>query len=647
MNSPNSIPSPESPGLPQLRAGLQNAMLRLRPPPDQTVSQWANLERKLSKEGSAEPGQFSTARAPYQVEPMDCFTDINITDIVLMCSSQVMKTEIMNNMLGYAISRDPGPAMFINPTLEMADAHSKERLSPMLRDTPCLTKLIQNPRAKDSTNTIRHKTFDGGFLAIAGANSPVSLAARPVRYLFCDEVDRFPFTAGKEGDPISLARRRTQTFWNRKRVYASTPTIRGLSRIESLYADTDQREYYVPCPVCGHKQTLKLGGKDCDFGLKWEPIAMGKTHMTETVWYKCESKKGCRIEESDKHRMITLGEWRAHAPLKNKVGFKIGSLYSPWKTWQEIVEEFLEDKKLPETFKTFVNTILGELWEEPGDKVDTNPLMARREHYGPAIPDKVLLITAGVDVQDDRLVVRFNGYGTDWEQWLLDYFSLPGDPAVPDVWKDLDNALARTFTTESGVTLRVVSAFIDSGGHRTQAVYDYVRTRQNRRIFACKGSSIMGMPVVKPPRGKNKKGVLLHTVGTDSAKEILYSHLRLVDPGPGYCHFPFKGVQSGIHIDQEFFNEQTAEKAVTRYRGGHPVRMWEKVAARNEALDCDVYALASARNLNPNFKALTDTREQENSTPVAEQEPTLTERVIARKPFARKKRGGFVKSWKK
>lgn len=532
---------------------------------------------------------------------MDCFTDPAVLNIVLMCSSQVMKTEIMLNMMGYTVDCDPGPSMFLNPTLDMADAASKERFAPMVRDTPALRSLIDDSKSKTGTNNIRHKTYPGGFMAFAGANSPASLAARPIRYLFADEIDRYPASAGREGSPIKLATRRTQTFWNRKMVYASTPTIKGMSAIERLFESSDQRHYYIPCPECGHMQTLRLGGTDCDYGLVWDTV--DGEHIPESVWYRCEAN-GCRIEESDKHRMLTLGEWRPHAPFKGSAGFKISALYSPWKTWAEVVAEFLEEKKLPETFKTFVNTILGELWEEKGDTVSASPLMNRREHYNPRIPDDVLLITAGVDTQDNRLVVRINGYGVDWEQWLLEYLSIPGDPAIGTVWKDLDRILALTFTNESGVQLRIISAFIDSGGHRTQDVYDYVQPRQNKRIFAIKGSKETDYPVVKAPTRKNKKGVSLYMVGPNTAKDVIYSHLKIEEPGPGYCHFPFKTAHSQIVIDEEFFKEQTAEKAIKRWKGGNPVRVWEKVHTRNEALDTDVYAYACARNLNPNWGAL-------------------------------------------
>ena len=526
-------PSPANQAHETLIAGIKRSAKVLKPPANQTVTEWANQKRRLSKEGSAEPGQFTTARAPYQAEWMEVFTDIEVEQIVFMCGSQVGKTETINNCIGYLIEVDPGPTLIIHPSLEMGDAWSKERLAPLIRDTPSLTNLVGDAKAKSGENTIRHKDFPGGYIAITGANSPAGLAARPIRYLFADEVDRYGKSAGAEGDPISLAVKRTQTFWNRKKVYDSTPTNKGVSRIESLFLESDQRHYYVPCPECGHMQTLEFGGPDADFGYKWD--SPGGVHDFDSVWYMCVNKQ-CRIEERDKNRMLTLGQWRPHATFNGTAGFHLSGLYSPWKTNHALIKEFIEEKKLPETYKTWYNTILALPWEVKGDQPETDPLMARREDYGDTIPDGVLLIVAGIDTQNNRLVVRIQGYGHDWEQWLLDYFDIPGDPALPDVWNHLDKVLERTFITGDGVELRIVSAFIDSGGHRTAAVYDYVtkdnEKRQKRLIYASKGHAKMGMPVVRAPKAKNKEGVWLHMIGTDTSKEIIYAHIDLQYPGP-------------------------------------------------------------------------------------------------------------------
>lgn len=537
---------------------------------------------------------------------MDVFTDIEVEQIVFMCGSQVGKTETINNCLGYLIEIDPGPTLIIHPSLEMADAWSKERLAPLIRDTPSLTPLVGDARAKSGENTIRHKDFPGGYIAITGANSPAGLAARPIRYLFADEVDRYSKSAGSEGDPISLAVKRTQTFWNKKKVYDSTPTDKGFSRIETLFNASDQRHYYVPCPDCGHMQTLKFGGPDADFGFKWN--SPNGVHDYNSVWYMCAQKQ-CRIEERDKNRMLTLGQWRPHAAFTGTAGFHISGLYSPWKTYHDLIKEFIDEKKLPETYKTWYNTILALPYEVKGDQPETDPLMARREDYGETIPDGVLLIVAGVDTQNNRLVVRIQGYGHDWEQWLLDYFDIPGDPALPDVWNHLDKVLERTFITGDGVELRIVSALIDSGGHRTNSVYDYVtkesEKRQKRLIYASKGHAKMGMPVIRAPKAKNKEGVWLHMIGTDTTKEIIYAHIDLQYPGPGYCHFPFKGFNSKRPIELDFFKEQTSEKMVMRYdKTGHPIQVWEVVHKRNEALDCDVLCYAAAKNLQPVFTEL-------------------------------------------
>ena len=307
-----------------------------------------------------------------------------------------------------------------------------------------------------------------------------------------------------------------------------------------------------------------------------------------------------------------------------------------------IVADFLEKKKLPETLKVFINSTLAETWEEQGEKLEEGPLLARREHYGPNVPEGVLLITAGIDVQDDRLEVEVTGWGLDMESWLLDYIIIPGDFDTKQTKADLDQQLARTFETEDGVTLHIVSACIDSGGHRTQAVYDYVKPRERRRIFAIKGISSIGHPVIKRPKARNKKGVTLHMVGADQTKELVYGHLRVVDPGPGYCHFPFEGLQTKHPIDTEYFQGLTAEKCVTEYNKGFPKRVWKKVRKRNEPLDCRVYSYAAFYNLNANMQALVGQRDKQ----VAELQQLTQEQ---QKPKTKKplpKRGGFVTSWK-
>ena len=320
---------------------------------------------------------------------MDAFSDHDVSEVVIMSSAQVGKTEFLNNVLGYHVHQDPSPILLLQPTLEMAETYSKDRLAPMIRDTPALNELIKDPRARDSGNTLLKKNFPGGFLAMAGSNSPSSLASRPCRIVLCDEVDRYPASAGTEGDPVNLARKRTATFLNRKICLTSTPTEKGKSRIEIAYEASDKRRYAVPCPHCDEMQPLDWSN------VKWDK------DKPETAHYVCR-ECGCVIDHKEKVKMLKGGEWVAGAPFKGVAGFHLSELYSPWRTWAEVAIDFLQAKQQPELLKTWVNTSLGETWEESGEKADPDILYSRREEYTDP-PEDVLLVVASVDTQDDRL----------------------------------------------------------------------------------------------------------------------------------------------------------------------------------------------------------------------------------------------------
>ena len=524
---------------------------------------------------------------------MDAVNDPNIEIVVVMSSAQVGKTEIINNIVGYYIHQDPAPMLVVQPTEKLAESWSTDRLAPMLRDSEVFRNLVKDPRARDSGNKILYKRFPGGHITMAGSNSPSSLASRPVRLVLCDEVDRYPVSAGSEGDPVNLAKKRATTFWNRKIVLTSTPTIKDLSRIEAAYNQSDQRRYYVPCPSCGEYQTLKWSQ------VKWDKdkIDNKSINKPETAHYVCEIN-GCVLTNTDKNAMLKNGEWRAENEFSNIAGFHLNELYSPWVSWSKIVAEFLKAKLLPETLKTWVNTTLGETWEDQGDSVDDNSLLARKENWGDTAPSEVLIITAGVDVQNDRLELEIVGFGKDSESWSLDYRIIYGDPARPELWQDLDAILEKAIEHKSGTILRIACVCIDSGGHHTQSVYAYCKKRQLRRVFAIKGSSIAGKPIVSRPSVSNRMRVKLFSIGTDTAKEMIYSRLKITEPSAGYCHFP-------ADRDEQYFKQLTAEKLVTHYHKGFPVRRWEKPKGRrNEALDCRVYALAALHILNPDLECL-------------------------------------------
>jgi phage terminase large subunit GpA-like protein len=564
----------------------------LRPPPSLTVSEWADEYRRLSPESSAEPGRWFTSRAEYQRGIMDAVSDPAIDTVVVMSSAQVGKTEVVNNLVGYHIHQDPAPILVLQPTLEMAQTWSKDRLAPMLRDTPVLKGRVKQPRSKNSANTLLHKVFPGGHITMAGSNSPASLASRPIRIVLCDEVDRYPVSAGTEGDPVNLARKRTATFWNRTVILTSTPTVQGASRIEIEFGQSDQRYFYVPCPHCEHTQRLQWSG------VTWSKDADG-AGLPDTARYACK-QCGALWAELDRHLAVKRGEWRATEPTKARAGFHLSELYSPWSTLATMVQTFLEAKKSPELLKTWVNTCLGESWEDrEGDKVDHGELYGRREKYLAPVPEAALLLTAGIDVQHDRIEMEVVAWGNHEESWNVDYMVIPGDTARDAVWHDLDDALAIGYDHPTGSEFLITAALIDSSD-QTTTVYSFVKRSKHQRLFAGKGVSGAGRPVAQISRkrtGKKSREVDLYTVGVDDAKGIIHARLRIAEPGPGYCHFP-------LDRDVEYFEQLTAEKLVTRYHKGFPRKEWVKTRARNEALDCRVYAFAALKILNPVWSAI-------------------------------------------
>jgi phage terminase large subunit GpA-like protein len=562
----------------------------LAPPPRVTVSEWADSERRLSQEASAEPGRWHTDRAEFQRGIMDAVRDPSIQTVVLVSSAQIGKTECLLNSLGYAIDLDPGPALGIYPTLEMAQSFSKDRLSPMLRDTPVLRGKVQDEKTRDSTQTLLRKSFPGGHLTLAGANSPVSLASRPIRFVFADDVDRFPATVGTEdhgeGDPLQLGIKRTTTFWNRKILIASTPTVAGISRIESWYGLSDQRRYHVPCPRCSVLHVLEWKQ------VRWE------AHDPLTAHLVCPACSG-RIENHERDAMVRAGVWRPTAPFTGIAGFHIWEAYSPWVKLPEIVAKFLEANKAGrESLRVFVNTALGETWEDEATKVEAHTLLARCETYETEVPAGVCCLTAGVDTQDDRLEVVVIGWGLGEEAWIVDVRTLPGDPQRPETWVQLDAVLTGAYQHASGAKLPVLATCVDSAGHRTDDVYKYVLPRQHLRVFAIVGRE-GDRPIVSAPApkrtGRNPRPVALYTVGVDVCKSLWMSRFHLVAAGPGYVHLP-RG-HPGVH--EEFVAQLTSEKLVTKYTKGIPTRQWVQTRPRNEALDCANYALAALRLLNP------------------------------------------------
>jgi phage terminase large subunit GpA-like protein len=562
-----------------------------------------------------------TSRAEYQRGIMDAISDQRLRDIVVMAGAQVGKTEMLLNVIGFHIHHDPSPILLVQPTLEMAQAFSKDRLAPMLRDTPALRGSVKDPRSRDANNTTTHKVFTGGHISLVGSNSAAGLASRPIRVVLCDEVDRYPPSAGSEGSPILLARKRSATFHNRKMVMVSTPTNKGASMIESQYEESDKRQYFVPCEDCGTVQTLKWSN------VKWEK------DKPETAYYACEAC-GSVWDDAKRNRSVRKGEWVATADFTGVAGFHINGLYSPWTMLADAVRDFLIAKKAPDTLRVFVNTFLAETWEDQGETVGDIRFEDREEEFGASIPDDIVVITAGIDVQDDRLELELIGWGRDEESWSLDYKTLYGDPSTPHLWNDLDNILKASYTTESGRQLGIRAACVDSGGHYTQAVYNFVRPREGRRIFAIKGMAGEQRPLVGRPSKNNIGKIKLFTVGTFPIKELIFSRLKIQSSGAGYCHFP------AGRSDEYYQQLANSEKIVTKYQKGFPRREFVKTRTRNEALDCRVYAYAALCILSLNINAVAD-RVVNAPEPDTEPQPQQPN-PLARRP----RQGGFVNSWR-
>ena len=560
----------------------------LQPPPDLKLSEWADNFRQLSSEASAEPGKWRTSKAPYQKEIMDAITDIEIKKVVVMSAAQIGKTDAMIlNPIGYYIHYEPSPIMVLQPTIQMAEAFSKDRLSPMLRDTEVLSDKV-NDKSRNSGNTILQKIFPGGHVTMVGANSPSSLASRPIRILLADEIDRYPATAGGEGDPLFLAAKRLTTFWNRKEVDVSTPTIKGLSRIEVEYENSSRGEWNAPCPCCGKLQPLT-----------WSGIVFDTADLSE-IGYVC-SKCGVISSEVEWKEGFKDGCFVHKDPLNPVKGFHLNTLTSTLSTWREVVEKFLvahdEVKKgNVELMKVWTNTELGETWEEDGETIEDEELMKRRENYHCEVPADVLYLTAGIDTQDDRFEVEVVGWGPEYESWGIKYAALYGDTGnmQDTVWNDLDIFLSQTFEKPDRAKLKIVAACMDSGGHRTNQVYKFCKDRFHRRVFAIKGSNDSAAAYIQKPTKNNREQAYLFTIGVDTGKSWLMDRLKLSDPGPGFCHFPR---EDGRGYDEKYFKSLTSEKKVMRYKRGRPYFAWELKDRgehrRNEALDCRNYATAA------------------------------------------------------
>ena len=616
----------------------------LRPGVKLSVSEWADRHRILSSKSSAEQGPWRTSRTPYLREIMDALADEHpARAVTFKKGAQVGGTEAGNNWIGYSIDHQPAPMMMVQPSLDLAKRMSKQRLEPLIEDSPRLAAKVAPRRSRESGSTLLQKDFPNGTLVLTGANSSAGLRSMPVRKLFMDEVDAYPGDVEGEGDPMKLAQARTRTFKSRKKIFTvSTPTIQGRSRIELEYGRSDQSYYHVPCPECGLKQKLKWKG------IHWEKRATPEETVDAIelgearVWYVCEECEA-EIPEHKKTAMLAGGVWIATKPERSTIhrGFHLSALYSPvgWYSWTEAVCEYIQALDRPDELRVWVNTTLGEEWNQKGEAPEWEILYQRRESYGVGSPpDGVLFLTAGVDVQKDRLELEVVGWGKGKESWSVDYVVLQGEPEGPEVWEQLRQQLGRTFLLPNGAELQIRTMAIDSG-YSTQNVYRFVRTQPSSRVLAVKGRDnshlLVGIP--KPAdvtvRGRKlKRGLRIWPIDVGVAKEELFGWLNLKQPNhpgrdgypPGWCHFPQYG--------EEFFKMLTAEQIVSRIVRGYRRYLWEKTRERNEALDCRVYARAAASVLGMDRWGEADWRRlQEGLGSVSPSRPTQSKATPRRK----------------
>lgn len=583
-----------------------------RPPARQTVSEWADANRVLVSESSAEPGAWRTDRAPYQREIMDAFTQPGVWQIVIMASAQVGKSEIELNMMGCAIDNDPGPMLYIQPTDKVAEDYSKRRIAPMINACPTLRQKVFKARSRDAMNTITMKTFPGGSLAIIGANSPADLSSKPVRYIFMDETDRFPASAGTEGDPQELAERRTETFrHNRKIVKTSTPTIKGASKIETDYMNGTQEEWHTECPHCHTYSYIRFA--DIHFEKEDFTNQSGDEDYTvKVVTWRCPV---CKRDIGEYECKRLPAKWVSKNPkaLDNGIrSFRLNAFMSPWSDWKDIVWKFLKAHKDPTKLQTFYNTILGEVWEIHINSGLDEMLYKRREHYPAEVPPGVLLLTMGMDTQDNRLEYEVVGWDRNGQSWGISRGVIPGRPDAPGVWQEVDALLDREWKSTNGIKFRILATFIDSGGHFTTTIYKQCARRASKKIWPIKGEPGEGKPECRPMKRGQGDGAKF-MLGVDAGKACIMTDAAIEEPGPNYMHFP---IDYRAGYDMEYFKGLISERLEIHRRNGKGVAVWEQFYERNEPLDCRNYARAAYRYFHWRFDELERYINGEDAPPI-------------------------------
>ena len=615
----------------------------MKPPEDLTVSQWADKNRRLTSESSAEVGKWRTSRTPYMFDILDSFTDPLIEHIVVVAASQVGKSETINNMVGYCIDQDPGPILLIQPTIDDVKRYSEMRIAPMIRETRCLKRKVADPKSRDAANTKRQKSFPGGVLVMTGSNVAHDLSSMPIRYVFGDERDRWATSAGSEGDPWELAVARTRTFYNKKMVEVSTPTVKGASAIENSYNLGTMERWKTQCPHCGEYVEITFD----NIRFEYDAAENGDKkifHISE-IFYVCPECGGISDEHTMKSQpakwVATVPEARKHHKTRS---FWLTAWVSPWATWESIILQFLQAGTDSAKLQVVYNTQFGELWEERGDMASEDDVMARREVYEAEVPDGVLLLTCGVDTQDDRLEYEVVGHRRFGETWGIKKGVILGRPDTEEVWERLDEVLSHKYKFKSGVSLQISLTFIDEGGHFTQEVRQHCLARQYDHVFAIKGANRPDIPYTAPPKkqkivvnGKVIGQVWVYEIGVNAGKQKIVDNLRVQSPGANYCHFPLRD-----DYGKQFFKQLMSEHLAYVPKLKHPWQ-WQKIPGheRNEAFDIRNYNLAACEILSPDWDAieqkLRTTKPGEENAPIPMKEKKVKPR--------RRKKSDFYDDW--
>lgn len=648
----------------------------LVPPPDMLPSEWAE-ENIVISVGNARPGPIRFDNAPPQRGMIDVIKEPGIRRVSYMLPAQFGKTTIQQCIIGYFVAHEPKSQIFVQPTQGDVQTFQETKLRPMLEANKAISSKMAKQRSREGVNNSRIISYIGGWLMFSWAGSPKTLRGRSAPITHADEIDGMEKTA--EGDPGELLAQRAASFGDEAlRTESSTPTIKDVSRIEKGFEEGDQRRYFVACPHCEHPQYLKWenvtwqGRKSTCIDDAEEDL--NQEHDPETAGYACE---GCGVVWNDGERIAAIRTavqkglgWIASKPFRGHASFHATEMTSVFRRMRHIVQSYL-DKLVLGDIQSFINVSLAQTYEEKGEKLDPTGLMARAEEYRADVPMGGLYLTAGIDMQQDRLELEVVAWGVGEESWSVAYYVLWGDPLQGDVWNDLDDVLASTFTHESGAVMPISAACLDTGGTQgyTQAAYEYARGKTGRRLFAIKGVSGWGRPIVEKPQrkqsGKNARKVDLFLVGTDEAKLITMRRLQQEVRTGGYCHFP-------SDRNEDWYKQITAEKLTVRYVKGQPIREWVKPdKARNEALDCRVYALAALKIMQPSFKRLAERYEgeqpqtevkktapkvpskplsavknekaqEEQKAPPKETKPTIKRSAAAKQ---RGQRGSWAKNW--